>query len=311
MDAQEGIVLAAVDIGTNTLKFSAARCFADGGIETIEERNDAVRIGAGIEKTGQIDPERLERAVSTLIAFEQLGRDLGARRFVGVATEALRVASNGRDLLDRIASETAWEIRTIAGEEEARLTFLGLQDYLPEGGRAAIVDIGGGSMEIIAASAGAVEEAFSIPIGSGRVADRWFHADPPGSESVRAAEDDAQAFLTERASILDGRGGALLLSGGNGQFIEGLRQYYRIGDPLGIGTIAQILTRLAGEPADVVAAALSIQHERATVLPAGVAIALAAAKAIGPKTVDAVPSGIRTGLLRDLIAREGFASLGA
>ncbi|HWK79335.1 MAG TPA: hypothetical protein VNP95_01140 [Thermomicrobiales bacterium] len=306
MAAAEGVVLAAVDIGTNTLKFTVARCFPDGRVETIDERNDAVRIGAGIEQTGRIDPERLDRAVTTLKGFEAIGREHDARRFVGVATEALRVASNGRDLLDRIAKETAWEIRIIPGEEEARLTFLGLRDYLHDGGRATIVDIGGGSLEVIAATAGKVETAFSIPIGSGRVADRWFHADPPGADALRQAEDDARDFLRERAPILDGRGGTLLLSGGNGQFIEGLREHYRIAERLGIDTIARLLAILANEPADAVAAALAIQYERAVVLPAGVAIALAVAKAMEPVRVEAVPSGIRTGLLRDLIAREGM-----
>lgn len=303
-----GTVLAAVDIGTNTLKFSVARCFSDGRIETVVERNDAVRIGAGIEQTGRIDPDRLERAVATLRSFADEGRELGAARFVGVATEALRVASNGEDLLDRIAAETPWEIRVIAGDEEARLTFLGLRDYLPEGGRAAIVDIGGGSTEIIAASAGAVESARSVPIGSGRVADRWFRTEPPGEEALRNAVADARSFLSERAPLLEGRGGTLLLSGGNGQFIEGLREHYGTAKSLDAEAIAGLLAILADEPADVIASVLGIQHERAVVLPAGVAIALAVARMMGPSAVEAVPSGIRTGLIRDLIGREGLPS---
>ncbi|MGC4192528.1 MAG: hypothetical protein QM589_15385 [Thermomicrobiales bacterium] len=310
MESAESAVVAAVDIGTNTLKFSVARCFPDGRIETIEEWNDAVRIGAGIERTGRIDPERLERAVGTLVAFEQAGRTLGARRFVGVATEALRIAANGQDLLDRIANETAWEIRTIAGTEEARLTFLGLRDELPDGGRATIVDIGGGSTEIITAGGGGVEDALSIPIGSGRVADRWFRDDPPGATALRDAADDARTFLGQHGSVLNGRRGGLLLSGGNGQFIEGLREHYGIGDSLDTEVIRQVLTRLADESAATVAAILGIQVERAAILPAGVAIALAVAEAVEPNTVRAVPSGIRVGLLRDLIAREGFAPLG-
>lgn len=303
MGASDGVVLAAVDIGTNTLKFSVARCFADGRIETIDERNDAVRIGAGIEQTGKIDPERLDRAVKTLIAFEAIGREHGAHRFVGVATEALRVASNGRDLLDRIANETAWVIQIIDGDEEARLTYVGLQSEMPEDGRGVIVDIGGGSTEIIAASSGTIERAFSIPIGSGRVADRWFRSDPPGARALQQAETDAHGFVAERASLLNGRGGTLLLSGGNGQFIEELRRHYRIGDRLDVASIQELFLRLSDESADTVAAVLGIQHERAAVLPAGVAIALAIAKAIEPASIRSVPSGIRTGLMRDLIER--------
>ncbi|MGN6031702.1 MAG: Ppx/GppA phosphatase family protein, partial [Thermomicrobiales bacterium] len=203
----------------------------------------------------------------------------------------------------------AWEIRIIAGEEEARLTFLGLRDDLPAGGRATIVDIGGGSTEIIAADVGAVDQAFSIPIGSGRVADRWFHRDPPGKESLRLAEEDARTFLADHAALLAGRGGTALFSGGNGQFLEGMRAHYGFGEVLDVEAIRGVLARLADEPAETVASVLGIQHERAMVLPAGVAIALAAAEAIAPDAVRAVPSGIRIGLLRDFIDHEGFGLL--
>ncbi|MGB3331005.1 MAG: hypothetical protein WBA46_18720 [Thermomicrobiales bacterium] len=309
MEPSRGIVVAAVDIGTNTLKFSIARCFPDGRIETLEERNDAVRIGAGIESTGRIDPERLDRAVQTLKTFERAGQDRGARRFVGVATETLRVASNGQDLLDRIRAETAWQVRTIGGDEEARLTYLGLEHLLPAGMRATIIDIGGGSTEIIAVTDGQVESATSIAIGSGRVADRWFRTDPPGADALDAAERDARAFLADHAPILAGRGGALLLSGGNGQYIEELRVQTRLGEGLDLATIRALLGKLASLPAAEVASMLDIQVERAAVLPAGVAIAYAAAIAMQPPVVQAVPSGIRTGLIRDIIAHEGFASL--
>ena len=306
---RDGLVLAAVDIGTNTLKFSVARCYPDGRIEPLDERNDTVRLGAGIERTGGIDPERLDRAVRTLVTFEQAGRDQGARRFVGVATEALRVASNGQEFLDRVRRETAWEIRTISGDEEARLTFLGLRSWLPADGPGAIVDIGGGSTEVVATIGGDIESASSVPIGSGRVADRWFRADPPGREALRNAEQDARAFLESRASVLDGRGGVLLLSGGNGQFIDMLRAHFALGAALDEQVIRLVLERLADEPADSVATVLGIQRERAAVLPAGVAIAVAVASAVRPDRVVAVPSGIRTGLLRDVIERDGFASL--
>lgn len=300
-----GMVVAAVDIGTNTIKLTVARCFADGRIDTLAEENDTVRIGVGIERTGQIDPNRLDRAVTTLATFEQVGRSLGAETFIGVATEALRIAANGRDLLDRIARETAWQIRIISGDEEARLTFLGLRAWLPAFGNATIVDIGGGSTEIIAAADRVRESGVSLPIGSGRLADRWLRSDPPGDVAIRSLVTDAETFLGEHAAVLDGRGGALLLSGGNGQFIEALRRHLEFPDALGIGTIESILTWLASEPVSSVAEILSIQPERAAVLPAGVAIALAVARLITPAAVEAVPSGIRLGLLQEHIERAG------
>jgi len=295
-------VIAVIDFGSNTLKLTVASVADDGTIETAIERSDTLRIGAGIEQTGRIDDERADRALAVLAKFQQLGEKAGAEAFIGVATEAFRVATNGQDVLDRIASETRWQIAVISGDEEARLTFLGLAQYLPEHGSAAIVDVGGGSTEWIKAVDRVQVHAQSIPVGSGRLADRFFSENPPTRESLDLAANSASAIFADSLARLDPRVDVLYLSGGNGQYLERLRAEYAIGEALSVGAITSVLERLTQEPAEQLAEMLDMQLERARVLPAGAAIAFAAAKISTPTVIGAIPSGIRLGLLRDYLA---------
>lgn len=298
-----GVVLAAVDIGTNTLKLTVANCLKDDTITVLADRAETVRLGAGIESSGRIDDERGRRAIGTLKAFEEIGLNFGAVSWVGVATEALRIADNGAELLERIARETRWKISIISGDEEARLTFLGLRNLLPEVGPAAIVDIGGGSTEWISVENQTMLWSKSLALGSGRLADRYLVADPPGHAAVNEAVEAARiAFASQIASNRQ-RVSSLRLSGGNGQYIDQIRASLRFADCLDASVVRRVLDYLMGATSGEVAALLNIPQERARVLPAGVAIAIAAIEMTATVDLIAVPSGIRTGLLRELVAQ--------
>jgi len=302
------LVLAVVDIGTNTLKFTVAACRRDDTSTSIAERAETVRIGAGIEATGRIDDGRAARAISALRAFEAIATDAGAVSLTGVATEALRLATNGGDFLARITAGTRWHVKVISGDEEARLTFVGLRPMLPASGRSCIVDIGGGSTEWIAAENAEIVTSQSIPLGSGRLADRLFATDPPGDDALERARHAATTSLDQYLHAGENACSTLLLSGGNGQFLERLRAHLGIGSALDRSSIDDVLAYLARTPAWQVAGILDIAEERARVFPAGVAVAAAVADRLAPTTIMAVPSGIRTGLLLEK-AREIFDTM--
>ncbi|MGI8403530.1 MAG: Ppx/GppA phosphatase family protein [Thermomicrobiales bacterium] len=302
-DGSRGVILAVVDIGTNTLKFTVANCFQDGTIVELAERSETVRIGAGIETTGRIDERRAQRAIDALKTFERIANQHGAVACAGVATETLRIATNGEVLLARIAAETRWDIAVISGEEEARLTYVGLREMLPDHGRVCIVDIGGGSTEWISAEHLEMRWAKSIAIGSGRLADRFFQSHPPGEAALAAVIENATDVFTKEIGKQNQRADALRLSGGNGQYIDQLRSALRLGDTLDRHVVGQVLTFLAQEQSKSVAQLLGMSEERARVLPAGAAIAAAAIDVIRPTEIASVPSGIRSGLLRELVRR--------
>lgn len=294
-------IVSAADLGSNTIKILHARVLGDGTIEAIGSATNTIRLGAGIEATGKVDAERMDRCIAFLSEQEVVGRALGATAFTGVATEALRVASNGDELLRRIREETGWNVRVIDGLEEARLTFVGLRDKLPADVTSAIVDIGGGSTEIIVSRKGDPIWQRSLPIGSGRLADRFFHDDPPGMEATAqafaAALDDLEPLEDVPASIH-----TILFSGGNGVFLQELSRQLYGGEPLGLHTTERVLQHLSTTPAADTAARLGIMLARAQVFPAGVAVALAVLTRTRAREALAVPSGIQAGLIREMEA---------
>lgn len=290
--------VSAADLGTNTVKITHASVGAGGSLIELRDAADTIRLGAGIEGTGRIEAHRIYACLALLESEEKIGRAIGSSTFIGVATEALRVASNGEELLERIRTETAWKIRVISGDEEARLTYIGLRDRIPSKGDSMVVDIGGGSTEVILVQHGLLTSQKSIPLGSGRLADRFFRQDPPGLNSVMDAANAAGEQLDQVAElpvILD----TALFAGGNGVFISQLIHQLFPDDSLSADTLERLLHHLATAPAQDTADRLGIAHERARVLPAGASIAFAFLLRTATHEVLGVPSGVRQGLIRE------------
>lgn len=294
-------LVAVADIGTNTIKYSVADVTADGRFRDIDAYAETVRLGAGIGETGRIDPERAGRAVQSLRRYQLRATAHGATAFVGVATSALRRASNGQALLDDIASQTAWDIRVISGSLEADLTWAGLQHLLPPRGDFLLADIGGGSTELIAIRDGVVLASESRDIGSGVLADESFTCTPPRDE-VEQALTSATRSLAPSAVIPMVALPTVVLSGGNGEFLSQLAQWPAVGVPFTPETMSRLMRRIAEMEPAITAGYLGIAVERAQLLPAGAAIACAIVQTSHGQRMAAVPSGIRSGIVREWAA---------
>lgn len=295
------IRVAVVDIGTNTLKFSVTEVH-DGSELIVDAHADTVRLGAGIQKSGAIDPDRIDRAMASLKSYERVASGIGADVFIGVATAALRMANNGAELLDRIALETAWDVRAITGAGEAALAFNGLVGLLPAHGVVLLADIGGGSTELISVRDRSLLVSESIEIGSGTLADRCFSQDPPGRDAVQLAVELAATTLKASRAIGCSAGSALYLSGGNGQFLSEIAAWDEVAIPFEPSRFDDLVVFIAGMESVTVAQFLGIAEERARMLPAGAAIAKAIVDILNPISIDVVPSGIRGGVLAEWLA---------
>lgn len=301
--------LAVVDIGTNTIKFSVFGIENQGPPRLLASDAETVRLGADIDETGMIGDERSHRAIVTLQRFERDARMNGASTLIGVATEAFRGASNGADVLASIHASTSWRLRVIDGLEEARLTFRGLQSHLSRFGDCVVADVGGGSTELLHVARGSLIHSDSIPIGSGRFADRYFAGYPPTHGTIAIAREAARlAIIRTLPSGLDCI--SLVLSGGNGLFLGRLSELFTTDLMLTHAALEAVAHELVERPASQIAELLSISAERAAVLPAGCAISLAAIDALASHEVAAVPSGIREGILRDWLDAHGYVNLG-
>src|ERR1022692_2800898 len=178
--------LATIDVGTNTALLLVARVGPDGAVEALDERAEITRLGRGIGGDGALGAEGIERTLTALRGYAAIAHRHGAT-ITAVGTEALRRAPNAAAFLAPAAEILGVPIEVIDGGREAALTFRAVTAAFPDALAAelVVVDIGGGSTEIVIASAGQVKFKVSLPLGSVRFTERFIRHDPP--EAAEAA----------------------------------------------------------------------------------------------------------------------------
>ncbi|MCR9144935.1 MAG: Ppx/GppA family phosphatase [bacterium] len=170
--------LAAIDLGTNSFHLVVVRVLENGKIEIIADEKEAVRLGSGGGDLGLIAEDAMQRGLATLDRFVKIARSHDAR-IRAVATSAVREARNKKNFLNLVRKKLGLDIEVIQGTEEARLIYLGILQALPlYEKKILIVDIGGGSTEILIGTAGQPNYAVSRKLGAIRLKDRFFADEP-------------------------------------------------------------------------------------------------------------------------------------
>jgi exopolyphosphatase/guanosine-5'-triphosphate,3'-diphosphate pyrophosphatase len=188
---------ATIDVGTNTTLLLVARVDDAGAITVLDERAEITRLGRGIGAGGALGAEGVARTLDVLRGYAELARRHGAT-IAAVGTEALRRAPNGADFLDPAAAILGAPVAVIDGAREAALTYRAAVESFPAEARAGtmiVVDIGGGSTEIVVADRGAVTFQTSLPLGSVRLTERHVRRDPPGRDELTAIALEVDAAL--------------------------------------------------------------------------------------------------------------------
>jgi exopolyphosphatase/guanosine-5'-triphosphate,3'-diphosphate pyrophosphatase len=201
--------VAAVDCGTNSIRLLVAEVTSavSPTLTDLSRRMEIVRLGAGVDRTGRINPEALERTLAALRAYAQEARDLGAERVRMVATSATRDAENRADFVAGVREILGVDPEVATGDEEAALSFAGAtgdlrgREEFPE--PYLIVDIGGGSTEFILGDSRGAHAARSVDIGCVRLTERHLDDDPPTEDQVRALVEDVQRAVTEVRRTVD------------------------------------------------------------------------------------------------------------
>jgi exopolyphosphatase / guanosine-5'-triphosphate,3'-diphosphate pyrophosphatase len=184
-----------VDIGTNSTRLLVAEVEGETLTE-LERRTTVTRLGEGLEATGRLSDAAMARVSEALAGYREALDELGADRLVAVATSAMRDAANGPEFRDEIERRFGLDARTISGDEEARLTFLGATAGRDAGAATLVIDIGGGSTEFVVGHAGGDPEFHvSTRMGSVRHTERHLHSDPPTADELAALAEDARAIV--------------------------------------------------------------------------------------------------------------------
>jgi exopolyphosphatase/guanosine-5'-triphosphate,3'-diphosphate pyrophosphatase len=312
----ESVVVAAVDIGTNSVKLTVAETRGGGGLSVLADATRVTRLGKGVDGSGRLAPEAVERTLGALAEFAGRARDLGAVRVAAVGTSALRDAANGADFVAEAARVLGGPLEIISGDREAHLVHAAARRdpdlRLPEAGPLAVMDIGGGSTEFVLGHGSTITFRDSLQLGAVRLTERALPGDPPAEGDVRRAIEIVDEILAEipappTPAAPAGSGVTLVGSGGTIANLAAMEKGLPEFAPQTLHGMrlsrAQIDARVDALAARTVAERRGIpglEPDRADVILAGAIIQARALHRLGADEVIVSVRGLRYGLLYEL-----------
>lgn len=207
--------VAAIDCGTNSIRLLVADVTTsfDGArdLRDVHREMRVVRLGQGVDATGELAEEALERTRAALVDYAAIARRKGVQRIRMVATSATRDAKNREDFFSMVRDTLGVDAEVITGDEEARLSFIGaVGDFDPSDGPFVVTDVGGGSTELVVGrwdgARAEIEAAYSADIGCVRLTERCLHTDPASEQDVAEAERVAREVLDDAFAAVDASG---------------------------------------------------------------------------------------------------------
>jgi exopolyphosphatase/guanosine-5'-triphosphate,3'-diphosphate pyrophosphatase len=271
--------LAALDVGTNTVLMLVVERAADGRIRTLADMSRITRLGRGVDANGRLDPVSASRTLDAIAEFAEKARSLGAGKILAAATAALRDAKDGAEFIARVRARAGVDLIIISGQTEAELSYLSTMKglSLDPADKMLIVDIGGGSTELIRAEPGRELDAVSLQIGSVRLTERIVHHDPPlarEAADLRIAIDETLQALgwSDHPVVMVGIAGTVTtvcaVALGLDKFDPGAVHGHR----LSIAQVLETIAKFGSVPLKERKQIPGMERERADVIFAGAAI---------------------------------------
>lgn len=301
----EELRVGAVDLGSNSFHLVVAQ-ESQGRIQVVDRIKERVGLGAGIEKHGELDEEVAERALRCLERFQERLRSVPPGRIRAVGTRAFRDLRTHPDFHERAEAALGSRIEVVSGEEEARLIYLGVREMQGSaGGKLLVIDIGGGSTEMVVGSAAEPKLAESLSMGSSSYSQRFF---PDGELKKR---NFTKAILRARNQIKPIRAafkryGWERIFGSSGTFLALARileaNHWGMDglNPHGLDQLREHLLRFDSmEQVELD----GLKEHRRSVLPGGLAIAIAVIEELECERLPVSDAALREGLMVDLLGR--------
>jgi exopolyphosphatase/guanosine-5'-triphosphate,3'-diphosphate pyrophosphatase len=283
-----------IDVGSNTIHLLVGE--VDGGeVLPITGEKISARLGAGVEKKGRIEDERLTLAAEAIGLFSRIAALSGAEEPVLLATSAVRDAENGPELSERVRELTGLKMRLISGEEEAALGFRGAVSAVGASweGPALVVDLGGGSAQLIVGEASSSPlMQVSLPLGSNRTTERFVENDPAKRKELRVLDEHVKGMmpawgLSQRVSVV--------AVGGSARAILKITR-----DTLTVERMRRLALEVSEHPSAVLAREHGLAPERARVLPAAITTLAAIMEHFDRDELSVARGGLREGTLLTL-----------
>jgi exopolyphosphatase/guanosine-5'-triphosphate,3'-diphosphate pyrophosphatase len=286
------MLCAAIDIGSNTTRLLVAEP-VDGQLKKVMEQRAYTRINKAVSDAGKIPPEKASEVAEVVATQVRLARELGAETIRSVATAAVREARNGAAVAEKIGRESGVPVEILSEQEEGRLSFIGATKTLghPVEGRIGVVDVGGGSTEVILGTvAGGVQEVRSWRVGSGVLADELISSDPPSAAEIRKIRDRIDDIF---AGVEIEQPTQAVAVGGSATSLRRL-----VGAVLEYETLERGVRVLCGDPAADVARRFELDPERVRILATGVLLLEKLSGLLG-QPLQIGKGGLREGVILD------------
>ena len=305
---RRGSVLAVADLGSNAVRLQIAQVASDGRMQVLAEDRAAVRLGEQVFRTGRLSSAAIARTAVAMERFAELAQRAGASSVRAVATSAVREASNRLQLIRTVKNHAGIRIEVISGSEEARLVCLGVLQGEPPSERSLIIDIGGGSTEIISARGEEPESAWSLQLGSVRLSEFFVQSDPIARKEARLIEEAVDDALSETDPLLIGRFKRVIGAAGTTGAVAQLARKL-LGRPpedslpVTHEQVKQVLELLRGTTARE-RKKLGVDEQRVDIIYAGTAIVEGILRRLRLDELQITTRGLRDGLMLDTIRRE-------
>jgi exopolyphosphatase/guanosine-5'-triphosphate,3'-diphosphate pyrophosphatase len=295
--------IAVVDLGSNSTRLLVADV-EDGRVAEIERHTNVTRLAEGVDATGRLAEAAIDRVFGALAIYREVIEEHGADRISAVATSAVRDAANGDEFRARMRERFGIDAQTISGDEEARLSFLGATAARPPAERAVVIDIGGGSTELVVGRAGGAPEFHvSTQAGSVRQTERHLPSDPVPAAEVRTLRDEV-CGIVEGAVPAEVRGGVEegIAVAGTATSLAAIDQRLDPYDPdrvhgyrLTLEAAERMLSELAALPLEERRGVPGLHPDRAPTIVAGAGILTEAMIAFGLDAVEVSEADILHG----------------
>jgi exopolyphosphatase/guanosine-5'-triphosphate,3'-diphosphate pyrophosphatase len=281
--AERGQRVAVIDVGTNSTRLLVAD--VDGGVAPLERRSTVTRLGRGVDLSGRLASEAIEDVCAAIDGYVGILQELGAETVEVIATSAVRDADNGSAFVAELRERFALSARVLDGEEEARLTYMGATAEALPSEPTLVVDIGGGSTELIVGSGSDISFHDSLQAGVVRHSERHINSDPPTAVELEALASDVRALIADSTGAgVEARQG--LAVAGTPTSLAAVAMELEPYDPtqvhghvLDLPLIQVILSRLASLPLAERVEVPGLHPDRAPTIVAGIVILVEAMRA--------------------------------
>lgn len=301
--------LAAIDVGSNSMRLVVAEVQPTGGYRIVTERRDMTRLAGSLASSGRLDEQAIAKSLSALRRFKSIAEDCGVCLLQAIATCAVREAANGAEFVARAAAEAGVELQVIDAQQEAELAFASVRRRVDLAERTTLLaDIGGGSTELVVAASDAIQQVFATQLGAVRLAEKFSR----GGELSELAYREMVAWIDDELGaqinatlppleLLIGSGGtftsaatiAIAASAQPDQAVAGFR--------MSLADLQRLLDRLRAMTREQRRGVPGLSPDRADIVVPGMAIIERIMQRLHVDTLQVHPLGVRDGLLLAMI----------